>query len=100
MSLGLSYIAGRPYAVHFRKKDEEQQGGANAAAAGHAAGAPAFEIRDSSPSSTASPESATDEAERLIPPPPTPSPPRPTLMGAGTGAPALPPPARAGDLFI
>jgi len=36
-------LAGRPYAVHFRKKDEEQQGGANAAAAGHAAGAPAFE---------------------------------------------------------
>ena len=39
----LDHIAGRPYAVHFRKKDEEQQGGANAAAAGHAAGAPAFE---------------------------------------------------------
>ena len=39
----MEHIAGRPYAVHFRKKDEEQQGGANAAAAGHAAGAPAFE---------------------------------------------------------
>ena len=41
----MEHIAGRPYAVYFRKKDrdEEQQGGANAAAAGHAAGAPAFE---------------------------------------------------------
>ena len=28
----MEHIAGRPFAVHFRKKDEEQQGGTNAAA--------------------------------------------------------------------